>query len=69
MNNPVNLHINRYFTQDDKNEIIRLFCQERKDIHIIAEKLDTLPNHVTWALIRWGYLTVTRREKLIDFNS
>lgn len=51
--NPTNLYHNRYFTQNEKEVILYLHYEENLDEVQIAEILHSLPNHITWCLLRW----------------
>lgn len=54
-NNPVNHYRNRFFTQNEKEEILDLYHEKKMDVFEIACKLNSLPNHITWSLLRWRY--------------
>jgi transposase-like protein len=51
--NPVNRRCNRYFTQEEKEEILDDYYNKNFCVLQIAEKHDSLPNHITWYLLRW----------------
>ena len=51
--NPVNRHCNRYFTEKEKEEILDDYYNKNLCVFEIAEKHDSLPNHITWCLLRW----------------
>lgn len=57
--NRVNLYHNRYFTQEEKDEILFMYYENKMEIYDIATKLNSLPNHITWCLIRWKYKSNT----------
>jgi len=51
----VNDPCNRYFTQDEREEIMKLYYEQNMDVFQIADKLGSLPNHITWSILRWKY--------------
>lgn len=55
LTNKVNDPSNRYFTQYEKEEIMKLYYEQKMDVFQIADKLDSLPNHIAWSLLRWKY--------------
>lgn len=52
--NPVNRYCNRYFTEKEKIKILKLYYYKNLDEVQIAEKMESLPNHITWCLLRWN---------------
>lgn len=57
--NSVNSHHNRYFTKEEKEEILYMYYEKKMSVCKIATELDSLPNHITWCLMRWKYKTKT----------
>ena len=53
MFNPVNRRCNRYFTEKEKIKILKLYYKKKLGVIEIAEELESLPNHITWCLMRW----------------
>lgn len=56
LQNKVNDPSNRYFTEEEKEEIMKLYYEQKMDIFQIADKLDSLPNHIAWSILRWKYI-------------
>lgn len=50
----VNEYCNRYFTEKEKRKILKLYYHNNLDEVQIAEEMESLPNHITWCLLRWN---------------
>jgi transposase-like protein len=61
MINPVNLPINRFFTKDEKQKILKLYYEDKLDYIDIANRLESLPNHIYWIIMRWKYVRYEER--------
>jgi hypothetical protein len=62
--NPVNRKCNRYFTQEEKEEILDDYYNKKFSVFRIAEKHESLPNHITWCLMQWKPTCIPRFDDI-----
>jgi DNA-directed RNA polymerase subunit L len=61
----VNEYCNRYFTEKEKRKILKLYYYKNLDEVQIAEEMESLPNHITWCLLRWNSVYFVKEHRVV----